>query len=127
MSDTIPWKELEKKAAAARDNSWSPYSKFKVGAAVYAGGKIYAAANVENSSYPAGMCAERGALSAAVSDGNVKLDALVLVAGPLITPCGMCRQALIEFGDIPMKMVGVDEDKDYSCSLSELLPAPFKL
>ncbi len=127
MIDVDLWKELTLKASNARMNAWAPYSDFKVGASILAGEKIYSAANVENSSYPVGMCAERGALSAAISDGNRTIDALVLVAGPLITPCGMCRQALWEFGDIPILLVSEDESREYTCTLSELLPKPFGL
>jgi cytidine deaminase len=127
MVQKTDWERLEQSAKEVRQNAWAPYSEFKVGAAILAGGKIYKGANVENSSYPVGMCAERGALSSAVSDGNKKLDALVLVAGPLISPCGMCRQALWEFGDIPVLMIGEDSGQRQITSLKELLPSPFNL
>jgi len=96
-------KELFTVAARTMENSYSPYSKFKVGAALLAGsGKIYGGTNIENASYGLTNCAERTALFAAVAAGERDFEALAIVfnqkdLGPLSTPCGACRQVLAEF------------------------------
>ncbi|MGH8108695.1 MAG: cytidine deaminase [Arenimonas sp.] len=98
---------LKPDAIKAAQNAYSPYSHLKVGAALLSNnGNIYLGCNVENASFPIGNCAERAALAAAVlaegKDFELKAIAVVAftengVALP-ITPCGACRQALIEFG-----------------------------
>jgi len=96
------WEPLLAAAWEAWDHAYAPYSKFKVGAALaFPGGQIVAGCNVENASYPVGLCAERGAISAAVAQGlrNPGPVALVVVteAETLTPPCGACRQVLAEF------------------------------
>lgn len=92
---------LEKAARAAAKASYSPYSKFPVGAAVLAGsGKIYAGCNVENASYGLCNCAERTAIFTATSAGERTIKAVVVytpTARPT-APCGACRQVINEFG-----------------------------
>ena len=93
--------ELILKAIAARGLSYSPYSEFAVGAALLCkDGKVYLGANVENSSYPLCMCAERNALYNAMMDGYKKEDflALAIVADTdeACSPCGACRQVISE-------------------------------
>jgi cytidine deaminase len=82
------------------ERAYAPYSQFRVGAAlVGADGAIFTGCNVENSAYPAGICAERSALAAAVA-GGVKEFAMLVIASEAddpTPPCGMCRQALVEF------------------------------
>ncbi|MDB6126340.1 MAG: cytidine deaminase, partial [Verrucomicrobia bacterium] len=94
-------RKLERAARAAAKGSYSPYSKFRVGAALLAGsGKIYTGANVENASYGLCNCAERTALFTAVAAGERHVEA-VAVYTPTTTPtppCGACRQVLNEFG-----------------------------
>jgi cytidine deaminase len=120
-------RELIEAAKAVRENSYSPYSKYKVGAALLAvSGKIYSGANFENAAYGAGTCAERVALGAALSAGERKFKAIcVCGADASITPCGICRQALVEFGDIDVICVGEDGGETSSYRLSELLKASF--
>ena len=93
--------ELVKKAIEARDLSYSPYSKFRVGAAILSrSGKVYLGANIENSSYPLCMCAERNAIYHAMLHGEKKEDLVMLALsadtdGPC-SPCGACRQVISE-------------------------------
>lgn len=94
-------KQLVEKALEARKLSYSPYSKFAVGAALLCkDGKVFIGANVENSSYPLCMCAERNALYNAMMDGYKKEDflALAIVADTdeACSPCGACRQVISE-------------------------------
>ena len=93
--------ELVDKAIAARNLSYSPYSKFAVGAALLCkDGQVFLGANVENSSYPLCMCAERNALYNAMMNGYKKDDflALAIVADTIepCSPCGACRQVISE-------------------------------
>ncbi len=120
-------KALLQIARQAREHAYCPYSKFPVGAALRAGsGKIYSGCNVESAAFGAGCCAERVALYQAVARGEREFTHLAVVAditgGP--TPCGICRQALAEFG--PLEIVTSDlagNTKTYS--LWELLPEAF--
>jgi len=93
----------EQLLAAAREirpRAYVPYSGFHVGAAVLAGGEIFQGVNVENASYPVSTCAERSAIVQAVAAGHTEIDAVAVVADAEdpTPPCGMCRQALNEFG-----------------------------
>ena len=104
-------------AKKVRLNSHSPYSGCKVGAAIkLSNGKVYTGCNVENSSYGATVCAERGAIQSAVAaEGNVKIADIVVVtdASPPWLPCALCRQVLSEFaanavdGDFPIHATNV--------------------
>lgn len=96
-------KDIEKLIAlarAARRRAYAPYSRYAVGAAVLAqSGKVYAGCNIENAAYPSGLCAERVAIFKAVSEGERRLVALVVVTSNWGSPCGACRQVLSEFAD----------------------------
>lgn len=109
-------------------HAYAPYSQFRVGAALQgADGAIYTGCNVENSSYPAGICAERSALGAAIAAGCQEFVAITIVseADSPTPPCGMCRQALVEFAPaLPVTSYSaVGESAQWN--LAELLPAPF--
>ena len=113
-------------AIEVRKNSYSPYSNYKVGAALLSGsGKIYVGSNFENSSFGAGICAERVALGAALSAGERKFIAICICGSNYqITPCGICRQSLCEFGD--MEIICCDENGEVSeYKLSKMLPKSF--
>lgn len=93
-------KHLIKKAKEVRKQAYTPYSKFKVGAALLAkSGKIYTGCNIENAAYPVSCCAERVAIFNAISAGENSFSEMVVVAnttGP-VSPCGSCRQVMSEF------------------------------
>lgn len=122
---------------AAIDNqkrSYAPYSHFNVSAAALMGsGKMYLGVNVENASYPAGICAERNAIFHAVEEGERKIVAIAIVGGPEYTirdycaPCGICRQVMREFCDPKeMKVILAKSVTDYKeLTLEELLPLSF--
>jgi len=116
------------RALAAMDRAYAPYSKFYVGAALLGtDGSITEACNVENAAFPAGTCAERAALASAIARGvrTFRLLAIATSAGEPTPPCGMCRQALIEFCP-ELEIVSVTRSgKGTRFRLSELLPNAF--
>jgi len=120
--------EIAREAAKA---SYSPYSKFPVGAALLASdGRVFTGCNVENASYGASCCAERVALNKAVSEGSREFLALAVTAKGGIPPCGICRQALLEFcgPSLPIfcgGLKGPDRDKVKKYTLGRLAPEPF--
>lgn len=118
---------LEGAAIGAMQHAYAPYSHFRVGAVLVGeDGREYVGCNVENAAYPAGICAERVALGAAVAAGCRRFTVLVIAteAEGVTPPCGMCRQALGEFGDMTVTSVTTGGQRA-SWRLSELLPAPF--
>jgi cytidine deaminase len=119
---------LRERAFAAMERAYAPYSNFRVGAAVLASdGSITEGCNVENASYPAGICAERGALAAAVARGNRSFEAVLIAteAEEPTPPCGICRQVLEEFSP-KMQVIAVTRDgKEARWTLEELLPKAF--
>jgi cytidine deaminase len=120
-------KELVEKARTARANAYAPYSHYTVGAALRtAGGWIYTGANVENASYPVGLCAERVALFSAVAAGERKFQAIAVVTADGAAPCGACRQALVEFGR-GIEIILADEKGSIRqvVMLDQLLPFAF--
>jgi cytidine deaminase len=128
MADASTLAALRAAAFAAMDNAYAPYSNFRVGAALLtADGQIVAGCNVENSAYPAGTCAERVAVGAAVVRGLRSFTHVVVAtaADAPTPPCGICRQVLQEFAPgcrvISVTRGGAEAQWD----LSELLPSPF--
>lgn len=92
--------ELVRLALEARENAYAPYSGFRVGAALLCGtDRVFTGCNIENASYPCGLCAERTAAAKAVSAGRRDFTMLAVAgsSASLCTPCGMCRQFLYEF------------------------------
>jgi cytidine deaminase len=119
-------------AAEARDRAYAPYSRFRVGAALLSDdGTIVMGCNVENASFPAGLCAERVALGAAVAAGLRRFAAIAIASdAPSATPpCGICRQALAEFGlDLVVLSQAAGAPRHQPAArwtLAELLPHPF--
>ncbi len=133
--ENIPVRELIYSAAEARKKAYAPYSEYMVGAAVLTNElRIYTGCNIENASYTPSICAERTALSKAVSEGWRKVKAIAVVGSPkgdvisqYAFPCGVCRQALREFADAERFLVIVAKsDTDYKVyRLNELLPESF--
>ena len=126
-------RSLIEMAIEARLKSYSPYSKFSVGAAILTGsGRIYTGANVENASYGLSICAERSAAVKAVNDSERKFVAVACVGGSndqlfYCSPCGACRQFLFEFNsETGTEIIGLDQnDKIISDLLPNLLPKAF--
>ena len=122
-------------AQNARENSYSPYSKFKVGAAVLTeDNHIFAGTNIENASYGLTVCAERNAIFAAVGAGKRRFRALALITQKLPgltfnSPCGACRQVMSEFmaPDTPIYIAVLNGTKRivYKKQLREIMPYPF--
>lgn len=127
-------KELLSMAVDARKRAYAPYSHFAVGAALMtADGTVFTGCNIENASFGATVCAERTALSKAVSEGHTDFVALAIVgrkggstSAPICAPCGICRQVLSEFckKDFPILMSG-DGESYQKTTLGELLPFAF--
>jgi cytidine deaminase len=120
--------ELRDAAFAALEQAYAPYSSFRVGAAILAGdGSIGIGCNVENASFPAGMCAERVAVGTLAARGVRQFDLLVIAteADSPTPPCGVCRQVLAEFApSLPIISVTRSGAAE-RWSLADLLPSPF--
>ena len=121
-------KELMQEAEKVRQNSYSPYSKYSVGAALLTKErKIFTGTNVENASYGATICAERAAVLKAVSEGYKDFEAILLYSNSGGVPCGMCLQVLAEFNP-EIIIITTNDLKDYTINkLTDFLPKPFIL
>jgi cytidine deaminase len=121
-------KSLVDAALAVRQKAYAPYSRFLVGAALQAeDGTVFKGCNVENISYGATICAERNAVFQAVAAGHTKFKAIAVV-GDLpapITPCGMCRQVLGEFGGDTQVICANLKGDTMITTVGALLPAAF--
>ncbi len=127
-------RELIRAAFAAREKAYAPYSGFLVGAALLAkDGRVFTGCNVENASYSATCCAERTALFKAVSEGAREFEKIALVGAlkgqvnqEITAPCGVCRQALYEFGGPELLVLMAKSEDDYvQMKLGQLLPLGF--
>ena len=123
-------KRLIESASKIRKHSYAPYSHFTVGAALMAkDGSIYTGVNVENASYPVGICAERTAFVKAVSEGKVggRKEQSVSVH-ELCYPCGLCRQFMAEWCKEDFLVIAAKNTDEYSVHpFSEILPFAFSL
>ena len=126
---TIDWEHLREQAELARAEAYAPYSNFRVGAALLCeSGEVVRGCNVENASYGLCLCAERGAVSAAVARGLRTFIAIAVTSpGPNpATPCGMCRQVLSEFGrEIEVRCYAEGKSEGFISTSGELLPHGF--
>ncbi len=122
-------------AVEASGHAYTPYSHFKVGAALLtADGKIYTGCNIENASYSATNCAERTAIFKAVSEGCTDFKVIAIIGHkenePLqfCPPCGTCRQVLAEFCEADFEIVLMNDAREIKVyTLAELLPEHFSL
>ncbi len=116
-------------ALSVRKQAYAPYSNFKVGAAVLTkDGSTYVGCNVENSSFGLSICAERHAIGNMISSGQRAICKIVVAASPLASPCGACRQFIIEFGT-DIEVVSFDAEQPSEIrrwTSAELLPDFFK-
>ena len=135
MEQNIDRKALIRAAFAAREYAYTPYSNFKVGAALLAkNGSVYTGCNIECATFTPTNCAERTALFKAVSEGVHEFAAVAVVGAKdgapddaLITsPCGVCRQMLYEFGGPDLRVIMANSENDWQeMTLGELLPLGF--
>ncbi len=125
--------QLIEAAKEARENAHAPYSNYFVGAAIVDDqGSVHRGCNVENAAYPEGNCAEVNAIGAMVAAGGKKISVIAAVGGSdaleFCTPCGGCRQSILEFSDDDTRVILLNEEgKMQKYSIDELLPLAFRL
>ena len=128
------YRELIRAALRARELSYSPYSNYRVGAALLTeSGEVFTGCNIENAAYTPAVCAERTAFFKAVSEGCREFSAIAIAGSPagemsqLSWPCGVCRQVMMEFCDPErfLVIVAISEEKYRARRLKELLPEGF--
>ncbi len=124
--------QLVSMAKKAMMNAYSPYSGYKVGAALLCkNGSVYTGCNIENASYSATNCAERTAIFKAVSEGQSEFEAIAICGGKdgeltgAFPPCGVCRQVMREFCDDEFQIYLATADGIIEYTLQELLPVSF--
>jgi cytidine deaminase len=130
MTQTRDEHALEQRAIAAQRGAYAPYSRFRVGAAARMNGQVFEGANVENASFGLSVCAERTAVFAGVIAGAHRLEAIAVCtdASPPSSPCGACRQIMLEFAPDPaaVMVTAVNPSGERrSWTLAELLPDGF--
>lgn len=125
------YQELMSEAKKVSENAYAKYSNFPVGAcALYESGKKYIGCNVENASYGLAICAERNAVSNAISQGEktkIKAIAIYSPKQKKCTPCGACRQWLSEFADDSAKIILEGDNELIILTMAEIFPHSFKL
>lgn len=124
--------ELISKAKEALKNSYSPYSNFKVGAAVLTeNGKIFVGTNIENASYGLSICAERTAIVSAIASGERKIEKIAIISSndkDYCYPCGACRAVLSEFATKETQIYCCKTEQDYKTeTIDSILPNNFVL
>ena len=121
--------ELIAKAKEVMTKAYAPYSHFQVGAALLAkDGRVFTGCNVENATYGATICAERTAVTKAVSEGVREFEKIAIVAssGEYAAPCGICRQVLFEFMPEGKVVIWSELEGEKEFALTELLPFGFR-
>jgi len=122
--------EVMKAAIDVRQRAYAKYSNFLVGAAILAGdGKIYTGCNVENASFGLTICAERATVFNAIAGGQRRFDLLAIATAGGATPCGACRQVLVEFApELPILLIDAERpDVIVETNIRHLLPQSFRL
>ncbi len=125
--------KLIEAAKEARANAHAPYSNYFVGAAIVdEKGEVHKGCNVENAAYPEGNCAEANAIGAMIAAGGKKISVIAAVGGSdkleFCTPCGGCRQSILEFSDESTRVILLNEDGQIQkYSIDDLLPLAFRL
>ena len=120
---------LVERASKARERAHAPYSNFRVGAALLTqDGQIFEGCNVENASFGLTICAERVAITNAVSQGYKKFKAMAIITDsePAASPCGACRQVMAEFAPDLLVILVNTHGSSEETNLGELLPKQFK-
>ncbi|KAI8988210.1 cytidine deaminase [Mycotypha africana] len=129
--DAQDQKKLFRLAMEAKETSYSPYSKFRVGAALLTkDGTFFKGCNVENSSYGGAICAERTAYVKAVSEGHRQFRALAVSTDQedFVSPCGICRQFISEFSNAEMPIYFLNNKGEHrEFTMGQLLPLAFNL
>jgi len=130
---TVDEQQLIDAAKKVRFNAHAPYSGYLVGAGLIDDtGTLHTGCNVENAAFPEGTCAEANAIGSMVAAGGKRIVAITAVGGTddieACTPCGGCRQRILEFADENTRIIVLGEgDRIDSYSIDELLPAAFRL
>ncbi len=125
--------KLIEAAKEARAHAHAPYSNYFVGAAIVDdNGDVHRGCNVENAAYPEGNCAEANAIGTMVAAGGKKISVIAAVGGSdtleFCTPCGGCRQSILEFSDENTRVILINEDGEIQkYSIDDLLPLAFRL
>lgn len=125
--------QLIEAAKKARQNAYAPYSNYFVGAAIVDDrGDIHTGCNVENAAYPEGNCAETNAIGAMIAAGGKRISVIAAVGGgddlEFCTPCGGCRQSILEFSDENTRIILINEEGEIQkYRIDELLPLAFRL
>jgi cytidine deaminase len=126
VNATVSPQQLVAAAHSAREQAYAPYSNYAVGAAVLTeNGEIIPGCNVENASYGGTICAERVALTAAIAQGKRELRAIAVVTVDGGSPCGLCRQVMIELGAEMDVYIGDEAGNFRTTTARALLPDAF--
>ncbi|MEZ4860966.1 MAG: cytidine deaminase [Caldilineaceae bacterium] len=127
MTQSIPAAELVAHALRARHYAYAPYSNYLVGAALLTSdGAVILGCNVENASYPATICAERVALTAAIAQGHRDFVAIAVATVNGGSPCGICRQVMAELGPAMTVYISDAQGHFQTTTVMELLPGAFR-
>ena len=113
-------------AAAARERAYAPYSNFKVGAALRTrSGRVYTGCNIENAAFGPSVCAERTAMFKAISEGEREFEAIAVVTQNGVSPCGTCRQVMMEFAPHMTVIIADIQGNVRTTTIDDLLPDAF--